>query len=52
MKTAVFLLIIMLTGCITTAYKRSNDEYRHVYREFNRDFRSGTKVFPGVYGGA
>ncbi|MBP7586118.1 MAG: hypothetical protein KBA61_18900 [Spirochaetes bacterium] len=51
MKTAVFLLIIMLTGCITTAYKRSNDEYRHVYREFNRDFRSGTKVFPGVYGG-
>ncbi len=51
MKKAFVIATIFATGCITTAYKRSNDEYRHVFREFNRECASTATVYRGAYAG-
>jgi hypothetical protein len=51
MKIAVSTLLILLTGCITAAYKKSNVEYSHVYREFNMAGVSGERVYKGTYEG-
>ena len=51
MKIAVSTLLIVLTGCITAAYKKSNVEYSHAYREFNMAGASGERVYKGTYEG-
>lgn len=51
MKIAVSVLLILLTGCITAAYNKSNVEFSHVYREFNMASVQGERVFKGLYEG-
>jgi len=50
MKTTVFILAAFLTGCITTAYHKSNEEYAHVFREFDMS-ETGESVHKGRDGG-
>jgi hypothetical protein len=52
MKTILIPLLLMLplAGCITSSYNKSNEEYRHVFREFDFTFPGTHRVYRGTWG--
>lgn len=51
MKAVALCAFLILSGCITTSYKKSNVEYAHAFREFNMDVQASGSVRPGRYAG-
>jgi hypothetical protein len=50
-RWSIVLFGLLFSGCITSSYHKSNNEYSHLKREFDTSFKSSYMIFKGVYAG-